>query len=122
MAHPPLIDQKAVHEVQDEEDAEELPEAREEATGAVDGVDEDQHIGDVDGETDGFEAQGVFLDLFLGGEAHGDAALLDIGVVEMDHPHGAVPDADGADQHEDGPQAHALQKNSQQHFSRSLLA
>ena len=119
-AHPPLVDQKAVHEVQHKEDDEELPEAREKPPGAVDGVDEDQHVGDVDGQAHGLEAQGVFPDLLLCGEAQGDAALLHIRVVEMHHPHGPVPDADGADQHQNDPQANALHQNSQYH-SCSLL-
>ena len=108
---PPAVDAEPVRQVHDGQDEQQLPEAREEAPRSVDGVDAHQHIGDVARDAAELEAPPVPLDLRLRREAQGDAARLHLRAVEMHHAHGAVPDADGADQHEQHGEADALQKH-----------
>ena len=56
-AHPVTIDQKAVHEIHNGQDDEQLPEARRKAARTVYPIDTDQHIADIAGDADGFEKQ-----------------------------------------------------------------
>ena len=56
-AHPVTIDQKAVHEIHNGQDDEQLPEARRKAARTVYPIDTDQHITDIAGDADGFEKQ-----------------------------------------------------------------
>ena len=53
--HPVAIDQKAVHEIHNGQDDEQLPEARRKTARTVYPIDTNQHIADIAGDADGFE-------------------------------------------------------------------
>ena len=55
MPHSVTIDQKAVDQIHNGQDDEQLPEARRKAARTVYPIDTDQHIADISGDADGFE-------------------------------------------------------------------
>ena len=59
MPHPVTIDQKAVEQIHNGQDDEQLPEARRKAERTVYPIDTDQHITDIAGNADSFEQQAV---------------------------------------------------------------
>ena len=120
MADPPVVDEEPVDHVHDRQNDEQLPEAGQKAPRAVDRVHADQHVGDIPRHADALEAQTVFPDGFVGRKAQLDAALLHVGVIEVNHAHRALADADRADKDQQHTKTQPLQKYLTDHF-RFLL-
>ena len=104
-----FIDQKAVDQIHNGQDDEQLPEARRKAVRTIYPIDTDQYIGDVAGNTDSFENQSVSLYFFVCCKSQLHAPILNFRAVKMHHPYRTLADAPSADQNQQSPQPKTLQ-------------
>lgn len=96
-----------------------MPKARKKAHGAVDRIDENQHICDVSRDADRLEEKRVPLDFFVGRQSRLHTALLHLGGIQMHHADSAVSDAEGAHENEQDAQFQAFKnrfQNQLRHF------
>lgn len=108
MPHPPFIDQQGVHQPQDQQDHQHLPEALPKSSGTVQTVHAAKQIYQVAGQANCLHLHTVALDALPGDQAAANAALLHIPVVHMHHIHGAFADAERTGRHQQRAHAQSL--------------
>ena len=111
MSYPIAVNPKSVYEIHNRQYDQQLPKALNEALCAVHRIDADQHIGNVAGNADGFEQQGVSLDFFVCCKSQRYTPVLNFRAVKMHHAHRALADTDGANQNEQNAQPDAFQNH-----------
>ena len=117
VAHPVFVDEQPVDQVQDGQYGEQLPESRPEPPGAVDGIDADQHEGEVEGNAQALEDLTVLPDPLPGDEAVLHASVLHVPMVQEHHGHGSLSDAHGAEEGQQRPQQNAFYDDCDDHAS-----
>ena len=121
MSDPITVDQDSVDQVHDRQNHETLPEDGPEASGAVDRADADERVNHISRKAEEPEAIAPPPDRLPGRQAQRNHPVLYFLIIEMRHPDGALPDADGADEIQQEAQAQSFQNEFyREHLSSSF--